>query len=114
MNGANTEIVVLNKIKDLLSPNNGCVGFETLSVTSTAKSLASIPATATSATIQVESTITTDAVRYREDGVNPTNTVGKFKSNGDEIEIISAQSLQTFRVIQGTSGTTQLNISYYK
>jgi hypothetical protein len=114
MNGANTEVVVLNKIKDLLSPNNGCVGFETLSVTTSAKPLASIPATATSAIIQVESTIITDAIRFREDGVAPTNTVGMFASNGDKFDLISAQSLQSFRVIQGTAGTTQLNVSYYK
>ncbi len=114
MNGSDSTLQVLNKIKDLLAPNTVCVGFETLSITSTATSLTSVPTAANSALIQIQSNITTDAIRYREDGTAPTATVGKFKGNGDEFEVISNESLKQIKIIQGTSGTTQLNISYYK
>ncbi len=116
MNYSDLPNKIANKIMDLLSPNNNCIGFETLTVTSTAKFLASIPTNATGAMIQFESTVVADIFRYREDGTAPTATVGKFKSHGDELELVSAQALTSFRVIQGTgaAGTTQLNVSYYK
>jgi len=110
----NPELLLLTKIRDLLAPNQICVGFETLTVTTGALQLASIPADASGAIIQVESDVLTDAIRYREDGTAPTAKVGKFKANADEFELIGAQSLQQFKVIQGSAGTTQLNISYYK
>lgn len=116
MNFSDLPNKIANKILDKISPNAICVGFETLTVTSTAKQLASIPATATGAMIQFESTVVADVFRYREDGTNPTASVGKFKSHGDEIEIVSAGNLPQFKVIQGTgaTGTTQLNVTYYK
>ena len=116
MNGANTELQVLNKIKDLLGNNNGCIGFETLTITTTSKQLASVPATASLAIFQVESTVTTDRIRYREDGVAPTSTVGKFKTHGDEVEVISAQSIAQLKLIKDSAatGTTQINVTYYK
>ncbi len=114
MNKDQTLLGALNRVVELLSPSQVCVGFETLIVTTSSLGLASIPLNATGAIIQVESDALTAAIRYREDGIAPTSSVGKFKNNGDEVELITNQSLQQFRVIQGTSGSTTLNISYYK
>lgn len=110
----NTLLGALNKANELLTPSQVCVGFETLVVTTSSLSLASIPTGAIGAILQVESDASSTAIRFREDGIDPTSSIGKFKNNGDEFELITQQSLQQFRVIKGNSGTTQLNITYYK
>lgn len=107
--------MVLEKIKNLLGPNGVCVGHETLAISSTAVSLASIPTNATYALLQVESSVTSGTVvRYWEDGSNPTSTVGIFRSHGDPFDIINPQNLQQFRIIQTQGGTHQVNVLYYK
>ena len=95
--------------------NRQCVGFEQLVVGVASTILASIPATATGAIVQVESDVLGDkAVRYREDGTAPTAAIGMFIANAGAFDLTSKKSLKNFKVIQAVAGTTKLNILYYK
>jgi hypothetical protein len=92
-----------------------CIGKETFTVTTGALGLANIPTEATHVEIQVESTNTTDAIRYWYDGSNPTASVGMVQGNGAYIELTNAENIRKLKVIKGTGGgTTQMNVLYFK
>ena len=86
------------------------VGFEQLSITDTAKALASIPANANGAVITVEDA----TMRYRDDGTNPTATVGLRVFVGGTIVLNSRDSLDKFRAIRTGSSNSEINVSYYE
>jgi len=89
-------------------------GYETFTVTTSALPI-TVPSGCRYCFIQVESTNTVDAIRYRVDGGNPTSTVGYFRANGDAFDIIEAENIKNFKVIKGAgAGTTTLNITYYR
>lgn len=67
----------------------------------------SVPSDATIAEITVEA----QAIRYRDDGVNPTASVGMPVAAGNSFQY--AGDLTTIKFIEQTSGAI-LNISYYK
>lgn len=108
-----TEVGYLTKILQALTNEKNAINKQTLVVTNIAQGL-TVPAGAISALIQVESTIADFAIRYWEDGSIPTSTVGFFQGNTAVFELTTAENLRNFKVIQGTAGTTQLNITYYK
>jgi len=108
-----TEVGYLTKILQALTNEKNAISKQTLTVTTAAQGL-TIPSEAKSALIQVESTVTDYAIRYWEDGSIPTSSVGWFQGSTAVFEITTSENLRNFKVIQGTSGTTQLNITYYK
>jgi hypothetical protein len=65
------------------------------------------PSDATIAEITVEA----QAIRYRDDGTNPTATVGMPVAAGNSFQY--AGDLSTIKFIEQTAGAI-LNISYYK
>ena len=82
-------------------------GFQTLTVSSTAVAL-TVPATARLAVL----TILTDNIRYRDDGTNPTATVGMLVVAGSDIVVCGGPSLGAFRMIRQTTDAT-VSVSYY-
>jgi hypothetical protein len=92
-----------------------CIDKEVLTITTGSLGLANIPVDATHAEIQVESTNTSDAVRYWYNGSAPTASVGMKQGDGAYIEITNAENIRKFRIIKGTGGgTTQINVLYFK
>lgn len=91
-------------------------GYEQLTVAGTAVGFASIPAEAKYALIEVESSITTPAIRYLELGTNtpPTTSIGVRRSNLDAFDVSGMPNLINFRAIQVGAGTHKLNVQYYK
>lgn len=87
-------------------------GFRTLAVSSTAKALSEatggVPKGATRAIVSVA----VDALRWRDDSVAPTATVGVYAAVNGLIELPSLESINGFRGIRVTTDVT-LNIAYY-
>lgn len=105
-----SELVRLNKY------NLIACGYEQLTVAGTAVGLASIPADAKYALIEVESSITTPAIRYLELGnaTLPTASTGIRRSDTGAFDITGRPNLINFRAIQIGAGTHKLNVQYYK
>jgi hypothetical protein len=105
-----SELVRLNRY------NLIACGYEQLSVTGTATALLNIPADAKYALMEVESSLTTPAIRYLElgDKVLPTSSTGIRRSNLDGVDISGYQNLINFRAIQIAAGTHKINVAYYK
>jgi hypothetical protein len=103
------ELIKLNKYNFI------ACGYQQLTVSSTAVAL-TIPTDAVYAIVEVESSLSTPAIRYLElgDGTLPTATTGIRRSNLDAIDITGYQNLSNFRAIQVGAGTHKLNIQYYK
>jgi hypothetical protein len=83
-------------------------GYSQLAVSSTAVGLSAIPSDAIRAIISVA----TDAIRYRDDGTNPTASVGMPVAANATIELPSRESIVAFKAIRVTTDAV-LNISYY-
>jgi hypothetical protein len=92
------------------------IGYRQLEVGSTAVDLddatGGIPAGATRAIIWVE----VDSIRWRDDGEDPTSSVGMYVDKNLSFELLSAEAIANFKAIQ--AGTEEdeavLNIAYYK
>lgn len=95
-------------IKKVVITNGDAKGKETLSVSGTAVSLASIPPGAIKAFVTSE----TVDVRYWVTGDTPTTAQGHLVLAGNAIELDSAGQLVNFKVI-ATSGTATLQITYF-
>lgn len=80
-------------------------GYQQLTSLASAAAL-TVPANATVALIQAES----QSVRWRDDGTDPTTTVGMVLSAGESMFFTG--SLVAFRAIEITA-SAKLNISYY-
>lgn len=80
-------------------------GFEQITGLSTAKEL-NVPAGAEAALIQA----TTQAIRYRDDGTNPSATVGMLLASGDSIYYTGV--LQSLKFIE-VSPSAVINVCYY-
>lgn len=106
--------VYLRKLVQQGENNPVAIGYEKLSVTGTAASLAALPPTANFALMIIESTIASVSVRYREDGPAPTSTDGMSRSNTEAWEILSAANLSQFKIIETGAGTHNLYVTYYK
>lgn len=84
--------------------------FEPITVADTAIGLT--PATYLDAT-RAEMTLETAQIRIRNDGTNPTSTVGRIVENGNVIVLNSAAQIAGFKAIRtgGTSG--KLQVEYF-
>lgn len=80
-------------------------GYQQISSLSSAAAL-TVPSGATVALIQAES----QSVRWRDDGTNPTTSVGMVLAAGESLFFTGA--LSAFRAIEITA-SAKLNISYY-
>lgn len=87
-------------------PSGMSLGYQQINDLSTAKGL-TIPPNTTSAMIIAES----QAVRYRDDGTDPTNALGMPLAPGTILVYDSAQFGQ-LKFIQQVSGA-KLNVAYY-
>ena len=81
-----------------------CLGYQ--QILPSASTGLTVPATATYAIIQAEA----QAVRWRDDGVAPTASVGMVIASGGELRYDG--NLSTIRFIEATA-TAKLNVSYY-
>lgn len=81
-------------------------------VSTTAKSLPSIPSNANKALIIFENA----SVRWRDDGTSPTGSVGMLLYVGQVLTLESRTSLTNFKVIREANETVDasLNVSYYQ
>lgn len=88
----------------------GCVGFETITVTTAAKAL-TLPAAAVQAQCQVQD----QPVRWRVDGTDPTDVTGVEANDGDEMAITGRATLSAFRVIRHSESSAggKLVCHYY-
>jgi len=84
------------------------VGYQQLTVDNTARAL-TIPTSANRCIITSQ-----DATyRWRDDGTDPTSTVGMPITNGQTLTLDDAGSMSAFRAIRTTATNAILNISYY-
>lgn len=81
------------------------LGYQQITSLSTAQGL-TVPANAAYATIQAE----TQAVRWRDDGTNPTSSVGMTIPAGGEL--LYEGQLARLRFIEATA-SAKLNITYF-
>lgn len=105
----------INELVKLTKKNLIAIGYQQLTVAGTAVGL-TVPAEANYAIVEVESSITTPAIRYLELGNKtlPTSSTGIRRSELDAIDVSGYQNLINFRAIQISAGTHVLNIQYYK
>lgn len=80
-------------------------GYQQITSLSSATAL-TVPAGSTSATIVAE----TQDVRWRDDGVNPTATVGMLLPKGTQLQY--SGNLAALKFIE-TTASAALNVSYY-
>lgn len=96
--------------QEILQANLTPLGFETIAGAAASTALPSIPALATKAIISVED----QDIRWRDDGVAPTTTVGILLQAGRETLYEGGQAgLVAFRLIE-LAVATEVNISYYQ
>jgi len=85
------------------------VGYEQKTVSSSAVGFASIPPDANKAIVVVE-----DAnIRWREDGTNPTSSVGTKSFVGTTIILEGRDRISAFRAIRLSSTDAKLSANYY-
>jgi hypothetical protein len=84
------------------------LGYQQLTVSTTAVGL-SVPAKAIRAVIGVEA----QPIRWRDDGTNPTSSVGTLQKADTFIEIYDPKALNAFKAIRQDASDATLNISYY-
>lgn len=83
--------------------------FETITVSTTVKTLGEVGGGHTSAFITVASA----PVRFRVDAnINPTSTVGHFLDAGDTLELDSHAQLVNFKAIRSGGTDAVLSVSY--
>lgn len=82
------------------------LGYVQITSLSSAVGLGTIPAGAQWALIQPE----TQSIRYRDDGTNPTSSVGMILAAGSFLQLTSA--LFNFKAIE-VSASAKLNVTFY-
>jgi hypothetical protein len=105
---SNTPRVAPQAVLD--GPLPPCKGYQQLNSDALASSTGlTVPAGSTIAFIQAEGA----PVRYRADGVAPTNSVGMLIDTGGEVLYVASEdALKALRFIRTTAGAI-LNCSYY-
>jgi len=109
MNIDQTLLGALNRIVQVLTDNRVAIGFETISVSSTAIPLTTVPSGATSALITVNS----NSIRYTLSGTTLSTTVGHLKAATTEFTITTAQNLSQARFIAAASDAS-ITVTYFK
>jgi len=89
-----------------LKNTSSCLGYQQITSLSSATGL-TVPATATYAIIQAEA----QSVRWRDDGTNPTASVGMVLNVSPDVLIYDG-NLNGIKFIE-TSASAKLNVSYY-
>lgn len=84
--------------------------YESLAVSSTAVALPDIPEDAMVAHITVE---TNKTLRYTTTSDVPTASVGHLLSNGAVLELVGAQNIVNFKIIETEASTSSIKITYY-
>ena len=90
-------------------------GFEQITVSSTSIGFTSskyAPSGESPADMAIV-TIETNAIRYRDDGLAPTASVGQLVSSSTSLTVCGLNSIKTVRFIRVTSDAT-LDVSYYR
>jgi hypothetical protein len=91
------------------------VGYQQLTSFASATGL-TVPATATFAMISVEGTVGTDTVRWRDDGINPTSSIGMLMNGSGSSSwppFLYSGDLSAIKFIVA-AGSAKLNVSYYR
>lgn len=86
------------------------VGYEILTVGATAAAL-TVPANATKALLVVEGT-STNRLRFRVDGTDPTASVGTPLQNTQTLTVEGAETLAAFRAIRADGVDMTLHVMY--
>jgi hypothetical protein len=88
-------------------------GFQQLTVSTTAVALPSVPSTpGQAADLAVISLNATNGLRWRDDGTNPTSSVGMLAAGGSTFEYRG--SLSALRLIREGAADAVANIAYYQ
>lgn len=104
---------LLSKIVSQNQTDLNAIGYEKLTVSSTAVAL-TVPANAKYALVVVESSVTSGfVINYLEYGAAPTSSTGIPRSHGDGFDILGQQNLKSFKAIEITAGTHSLHVQYY-
>lgn len=85
------------------------LGYEQLTVSDSAVGLASIPAGASRAIVMVEA----EPLRYREDGNDPTSSVGVLCVAATRFELESRQAILNFLAIRSGATDSVISVNYY-
>lgn len=108
INGSAASVSTLQTMfRERITATGKPISTETLSVSTTAVRLASIPSGANYALITVEG----DSVRYWLDGTAPTVSEGMKRVDGDTIDLASELDISGFKVI--SAGTSTLQVQYF-
>lgn len=84
-------------------------GYQQITVSSTAIGL-TIPKGAQKAVFAVEA----QPLRYRNDGVDPTASVGMLCAAGVQFEMHTKEALEKFKAIRSGGTDSVLSVTYYK
>lgn len=84
------------------------LGYQQLTVADSSVGL-TVPAGAQRAVLDVEA----QPLRWRDDGTDPTATVGTLRAAGDVITLYGPESIEQFRAIRSGETSAKLNIAYY-
>lgn len=89
--------------------------FESITVSSTALGFtaAKITPVGTLPAIFASCTLETNSIRFREDGLDPSATVGQLIAAGNTIEVCGQQNINTVRFIRVSADGT-LQCHYYR
>jgi hypothetical protein len=85
-------------------------GYGQASVGASAIGLPTLPSSANSAIIGIESQ---GDCRWRDDGVAPTASLGNYLFAGNNIVSTNQKSLANFQIISVSGATVTLNANYY-
>lgn len=96
-------------LSEILNAFRKPVGYQQLTVSTTAVGL-TVPSNAGRAVVVVEA----QPLRYRDDGTNPTASVGMLCVAATRFDIESREALLAFKAIRSGGTDSVLSISYYK
>lgn len=91
-------------------------GFQTITFSAATVYSLTVPEGSTYAVMQVMAVggITTDLIRAREDGTDPTTTVGLSYAPTEKWSVVGAEALRRWRGIRTTANAHILSVQYYK
>ena len=90
------------------------MGFETITVSSTAVGFtAGTIRSGTSVATYAVGYVAADNIRYRDDAVDPTASVGMLVASGSNFQVCGMKAVSQFRMIRQTTDAT-VSVSYYR
>lgn len=90
-------------------------GYRQATVSTTALALSAFPGGVPQGVTYAKIFVETNAARWRDDGVNPTTTVGMLNTatSNREIELFSNEQIRNFRIIRDAAADAVVSVSYY-